>query len=59
MSGLRSSGSKHSGRRDGIISKNAALASGSFVDPWGNEFCVLQTEFPELLTRQKPWDDGA
>ncbi len=27
-------------------------------DPWGNEFCVLQPEFPELLARQQPWDDG-
>jgi predicted enzyme related to lactoylglutathione lyase len=25
-------------------------------DPWGNEFCVLQPEFPELLAQQKPWD---
>jgi len=25
-------------------------------DPWGNEFCVLQPEFPELLARRKPWD---
>ena len=24
-------------------------------DPWSNEFCVLQTEFPDLLTRQEPW----
>lgn len=24
-------------------------------DPWGNEFCVLQPEFPELLNRQEPW----
>ncbi|KUL27717.1 VOC family protein [Actinoplanes awajinensis] len=24
-------------------------------DPWGNEFCVLQTEFPELLARRDPW----
>jgi len=24
-------------------------------DPWGNEFCVLQPEFPELLARRKPW----
>jgi predicted enzyme related to lactoylglutathione lyase len=23
-------------------------------DPWGNEFCVLQTTFPELLTRRQP-----
>jgi predicted enzyme related to lactoylglutathione lyase len=23
-------------------------------DPWGNEFCVLQPEFPELLTRRRP-----
>ncbi len=23
-------------------------------DPWGNEFCVLQPEFPELLARQEP-----
>jgi hypothetical protein len=22
-------------------------------DPWGNEFCVLQPEFPELLARQE------
>ncbi len=25
-------------------------------DPWGNEFCVLQPEFPELLARQEPWN---
>ncbi|MFE9790077.1 VOC family protein [Nocardia salmonicida] len=24
-------------------------------DPWGNEFCVLQTEFPTLLSQQSPW----
>ncbi len=24
-------------------------------DPWGNEFCVLQEEFPELLSRRRPW----
>jgi predicted enzyme related to lactoylglutathione lyase len=24
-------------------------------DPFGNEFCVLQTEFPELLARRRPW----
>jgi predicted enzyme related to lactoylglutathione lyase len=24
-------------------------------DPWGNEFCVLQTVFPELLVRRAPW----
>ena len=24
-------------------------------DPWGNEFCVLQEEFPELLARRHPW----
>ena len=24
-------------------------------DPWGNEFCVLQEEFPELLARRRPW----
>jgi predicted enzyme related to lactoylglutathione lyase len=23
-------------------------------DPWGNEFCVLQPEFPELLARCRP-----
>lgn len=22
-------------------------------DPWGNEFCVLQTEFPDLLARRR------
>jgi hypothetical protein len=26
-------------------------------DPWDNEFCVVQTEFPELLARLKPWND--
>lgn len=25
-------------------------------DPWGNEFCVLQVEFPELLARRRPWE---
>jgi predicted enzyme related to lactoylglutathione lyase len=24
-------------------------------DPWGNEFCVLQEEFPKLLARRRPW----
>jgi predicted enzyme related to lactoylglutathione lyase len=24
-------------------------------DPWGNEFCVLQPNFPELLARRRPW----
>ena len=24
-------------------------------DPWGNEFCVLQEEFPELLAKRRPW----
>jgi predicted enzyme related to lactoylglutathione lyase len=24
-------------------------------DPWGNEFCVLQTEFPALLAQRQPW----
>lgn len=24
-------------------------------DPWGNEFCVLQTEFPTLLSQRPPW----
>lgn len=24
-------------------------------DPWGNEFCVLQTEFPDLLADRDPW----
>jgi predicted enzyme related to lactoylglutathione lyase len=26
-------------------------------DPWSNEFCVLQTEFPDLLTKREPWED--
>jgi predicted enzyme related to lactoylglutathione lyase len=26
-------------------------------DPWDNEFCVLQEEFPELLARREPWSD--
>jgi predicted enzyme related to lactoylglutathione lyase len=24
-------------------------------DPWGNEFCVLQPEFPDLLSRRRTW----
>ncbi|MBX6751084.1 MAG: VOC family protein [Micromonosporaceae bacterium] len=24
-------------------------------DPWGNEFCILQPEFPELLARRPHW----
>jgi predicted enzyme related to lactoylglutathione lyase len=24
-------------------------------DPWANEFCVLQIEFPELLAQRTPW----
>lgn len=24
-------------------------------DPWANEFCVLQPEFPELLAQRDPW----
>ena len=24
-------------------------------DPWGNEFCVLETRFPELLAEREPW----
>jgi hypothetical protein len=28
-------------------------------DPWGNEFCVLQPEFPELLARREPWHDSS
>jgi predicted enzyme related to lactoylglutathione lyase len=24
-------------------------------DPWGNEFCVLQPMFPELLAQRSPW----
>jgi Glyoxalase-like domain len=24
-------------------------------DPFGNEFCVLQPTFPELLARRRPW----
>jgi hypothetical protein len=27
-------------------------------DPWANEFCVLNTEFPELLARREPWPNG-
>jgi len=26
-------------------------------DPWNNELCVLQTEFPELLARREPWNE--
>ena len=28
-------------------------------DPWGNEFCVLQPEFPELLARRRAWSGVA
>lgn len=28
-------------------------------DPWDNEFCVLQTEFPELLAERTPWPEAA
>jgi hypothetical protein len=28
-------------------------------DPWGNEFCVLQPEFPELLAARRPWPKRA
>lgn len=28
-------------------------------DPWGNEFCVLQPEFPDLLARRRPWSASA
>lgn len=27
-------------------------------DPWGNEFCVLQTVFPDLLSKRRPWPSG-
>ena len=26
-------------------------------DPWGNEFCVLQTNFADLLAQRQPWPD--
>jgi Glyoxalase-like domain len=26
-------------------------------DPWSNEFCVLDTEFPDLLESREPWPD--
>jgi predicted enzyme related to lactoylglutathione lyase len=28
-------------------------------DPWGNEFCVLQPEFRDLLARKEPWNNGS
>jgi hypothetical protein len=28
-------------------------------DPWGNEFCILQTEFPGLLAHRQPWPPPA
>jgi Glyoxalase-like domain len=28
-------------------------------DPWGNEFCVLQPEFPELLAQRRPWSPAS
>jgi hypothetical protein len=27
-------------------------------DPWDNEFCVLNTELPELLAQREPWPNG-
>jgi len=27
-------------------------------DPWGNEFCVLQPEFPELLAGRRAWTES-
>ena len=26
-------------------------------DPWANEFCVLQINFPDLLAQRRPWSD--
>jgi hypothetical protein len=26
-------------------------------DPWSNEFCVLHTNFPDLLAQRPPWQD--
>jgi len=26
-------------------------------DPWANEFCVLQINFPDLLAQRPPWPD--
>jgi predicted enzyme related to lactoylglutathione lyase len=26
-------------------------------DPWANEFCVLQINFPDLLAQRPPWSD--
>ena len=26
-------------------------------DPWANEFCVLQVNFPELLEPRSPWPE--
>lgn len=26
-------------------------------DPWGNEFCVLDVNFPDLLAQRTPWTD--
>jgi len=28
-------------------------------DPWENEFCVLQLNFPELLSQREPWPTTA
>jgi predicted enzyme related to lactoylglutathione lyase len=27
-------------------------------DPWGNEFCVLQPRYPDLLGQRPPWPPG-
>jgi ribonuclease I len=26
-------------------------------DPWSNEFCVPQMEFPDLQAQREPWND--
>jgi hypothetical protein len=36
-------------------SKSAAFDFWVMRDPWGNEFCVLHPNFPELLARRRPW----
>lgn len=28
-------------------------------DPWDNEFCILQTHFPDLLVPRRPWPDSS
>ena len=48
--------SRHSAPPDGITRHERGYDFWVLRDPWANEFCVLQINFPELLARQEPWN---